>query len=1422
MSRDNSEIYLDNEFNNTDSFEPYEQAKNNLYNKQLNLNSNLNVNYLINKEDKEDSFIDRKDLKNINIKNELRHKLLDNKLDINNYIKNINKSQIKGEFKIENIFKDVDNTSVDNSKKNSTYTSFINKLSFVNNNAQSESKKGSINNNTSPRKEIIKNDISQVNLDTPGGNTNQNTEMKNTILIFNKINDIILVKTKKNTNEKKFAKEIQIVGSYEGVASAQLEELYEKSLGNYTRQEFNNNEDKNITKENVLVNPENFLKVESLYFGVGNINKNNFTHFTNPAFARYKAEKIYNEFINLKSSRKIENDNYYKKEKLDEIKSYIMKYNVYINLENCLKELLLKISNFYNNLNKSRDIVENKLKYINLESLTLFYLNYKLFDVKLSSYFSCNIIKKEQANNKFSSRNVIIDSNEMIDDNEKIDINNFYISLKNDVIDDIIGDYLRTITNFHVQNNKGNLDYDYEEYISSIIQLYIDFIMKDINEFPFNADYFMNEFNINIIKNLKNNFTKFNKMNNNLISKKIKDYKEKLNNNATNKIKSKYLYNKNNNAIKLNNSKLKLNITKNIDNSISYDYKEDNYNVQIFNDLENLYFKFKKYFYIKVSKDFKERFCKYNNNISFKNDNNFNNVNNKSILNCKQENNANNINNSKYTTNYNITQINNSNFNNSRQFNHKKINTINSQNTTYLRDNNINNIDALLNSINQKNSIDMPINNLNNYLLSNLFLKIEQFYLDNNSTCCSSFKCYLKKRFAYCFICSCIVCFKCLKYHSNHKMFDFCNLYKNKFYNINGFQDSLIPKTTAALSKEDQDNYYNLFNDIVLNYILKNSEIPIIEYGYFKPDEVIKKFNNICLKEEVENNNNFEDSSQDPYNDKYYFKDSNYISIIDYYQALLIEYFFKEYIQIIKSKSYAQNLLENFTKNNGFIDKIQRVFANIIDDDINKTIKLSILKEKKINPESDYGSVIVDCKTIYRHLDNYIKSYNIYYKLIKYKEYIISNKKDNRTIIHNYFLSKLSCELGLSTIVLDNIKYNNYDIMQDNIDIKIAQYNSPKHYYIKNFKPIYKLDKFFFNDSYNNFDKFLNIESNDLTHYYHNFNNFINFYLSTNSKLKETFINITENKINSYLNQIINNQLILSDKNYYCIHDNKEDYNNNFFLTDLYNNSNVKFNKNSIKFIIKILLKKSDIHGLKGNLNSYKNVSVGYFDKFNFKQIIKVINNILENKIILRKENRIGLDFDEKNDNNDIINEKNSLKSKKFNIVNNIKSNTKKDSNDLTKYTSKNFINSININNFKSSKILNNDISSSRKIKLYVKNYIPFFDVLTNNKINESIDEDLNSDYNGSFFSYGEFNSNNIINIVTNLYELSVSINSKEDSIQNDNDLNYDENKIYNYLEDNGNIRNGFKSKLDVVNIYLLSFFENLDFYGKFEYKKKE
>ena len=107
MYQDDSNVNLDSDVNNTEIFNPYQQAKNNLYNKRLDIDYDGNQdksNINLDNQDENDTYIDREDLKNSTLKKEIRDKLFNSKLDINEFINKKEEKGIKGDFKIENVF----------------------------------------------------------------------------------------------------------------------------------------------------------------------------------------------------------------------------------------------------------------------------------------------------------------------------------------------------------------------------------------------------------------------------------------------------------------------------------------------------------------------------------------------------------------------------------------------------------------------------------------------------------------------------------------------------------------------------------------------------------------------------------------------------------------------------------------------------------------------------------------------------------------------------------------------------------------------------------------------------------------------------------------------------------------------------------------------------------------------------------------------------------------------------------------------------------------------------------------------------------------------------------------------------------------------------------------------------------------------
>lgn len=395
------------------------------------------------------------------------------------------------------------------------------------------------------------------------------------------------------------------------------------------------------------------------------------------------------------------------------------------------------------------------------------------------------------------------------------------------------------------------------------------------------------------------------------------------------------------------------------------------------------------------------------------------------------------------------------------------------------------------------NKIDEPpIYNLNFNLISSLFLRVERFYADYTASCCTKFGSYLDKKFAHCFTCKINVCQNCLRFHSNHQLYDFANIYRNKIENINGYDVELFPKRNLS-TPDEQANYYKTIGDIVLNFILRNTKNPIV-------------------------NNTINPNDR--------FNDQEYITLIDYVQSLYLEFYFKEFIQIIKSKSYATKIMQDFTKRGtGVIDRIITNFNRVLRDNM------------------------ISATSVY----DFISSPECYKALITHKD-TIKYHKENRGIVEEILVSKISAELNKNRTVVQSNKYNNYDFPQEKMEVLISQYNSPRNFFCNHFvstkKPIMNL--------------FLN-----------------NYYLS-NTAVKEKYLLIIESQFKSLYEDI--------------------------FKVTLSNS----LNRHCAKYMIKILTKKSDVTGLIGDLSSKISVSLYKKDHTTFQEKLNLIKMILENHIV--------------------------------------------------------------------------------------------------------------------------------------------------------------------------------------------------------------
>ena len=696
---------------------------------------------------------------------------------------------------------------------------------------------------------------------------------------------------------------------------------------------------------------------EIMCIDLENFNQETFEYYTKKDYKDMKADRIYfDKYAKNKES------NIMKLERMIDIKHAVEQEHPKIIQERAFLEIINDMKEFHSRINETKDLLKSTFKEVSLESFVIFYLLEKI-----------NEKTDEDPNSIFT-----FDKNKFI--------------VKSAVVKDFINDYISKITEFYTQNTEDKLGQDYINFIALPIEFYIDFLMEQLKSFPFSEDY-LARFHPNSYILMKNKFDEINNKNNigkGKASEKnvIKDFEDDA-----------YSPNENQGKRQTVNTKFASDLL--------------NSNFQIFKDIYSLHKKLKKYFYVKVTDEFKSKFGWFSTG---------------------------------------------------------------------------------------KNE-EPPLYSLNYNLFSSLLLKIEKFYLDFNSACCTNFHNYLNKKFAHCFTCQSNICSNCLKFHSNHKIFDFANIYRNKISNIYGYDFELFPKKNLT-NPEEQANYYKTISDIVINFIMKNIENPVL--NPMSENNLMNMFNNKA-----------------------------FISIIDYFHALLIEFYFKEFVQIIKSKSYAAQIYSNYTKYNGYTDKIILTFNKI-------------LKENNINMSN---------------IKSFLSQNTVYHKLILFKE-TSKFEKENRTIIEDCLVNKIACELNTSKVLVNSNKYNNNDIPQSNVDILVGQYNSPKNFYIRNFI-MYKQPMM---------------------------NKFFNNYLLYDELLKEKNITILENQI----------------KNLYH---------------DLFNtNSHEVINKHSVKYIIQILYKKSDITGLNSDLKSKTAVSLYKKDTNTIPDKLKIIKNILENHIINKSD----------------------------------------------------------------------------------------------------------------------------------------------------------------------------------------------------------
>lgn len=285
--------------------------------------------------------------------------------------------------------------------------------------------------------------------------------------------------------------------------------------------------------------------------------------------------------------------------------------------------------------------------------------------------------------------------------------------------------------------------------------------------------------------------------------------------------------------------------------------------------------------------------------------------------------------------------------------------------------------------------------------------KIEHYYKNFFPYCCGNDDDddinYVKSPFVFCLDCNSLICDRCIKYHKNHKFFDFANFRKNKESNIFSEKE----KHKKPMEKDFPE-------DLIMMLILTKMR------GRLKTFLVNTKKN--------ENEN--------------YLKNKMFLTFFDFMDITLMEYFVKMVIPFMCDEDNFTYMKTSLAKDANFKKSLSNALLKLHGKNKkqNEIMNLNYLEE---NIKVDFSQL--DLNDYYITVINEMMDANIQ------KE---NESKYNRYLIEELYLNKLSTELGVGKALLTSNTEMNYDVHTNSLDLFISQPNSPKQFYRKflNFK----------------------------------------------------------------------------------------------------------------------------------------------------------------------------------------------------------------------------------------------------------------------------------------------------------------------------------------------------------------------------------